>query len=357
MSELKRKNNESMENDIVDLEAKKVKLETNNVKLDTLVDSSYSRLTILPINPKFDIFWNLYKKQLESFWQASEIDFSNDFKDYMTLNEDEKTFVKMILAFFAASDGIVNFNIQSRFLNEIKVQEVLVMLGFQYMMENIHGEVYSNMLNNIITNEKERVYLFNAIENIESIKLMKDWAFKWIQSKETLAYLIFAAGIIEGLFFSGAFASIFWLKMMRGKNRLFMEGLVKSNKLISRDEGMHTNSDAAMYKLVTPIPKDDAYQMIQEAVSLVDKFHRDGIKVDMIGMNIRMMDDYIRYVADRLLVLFDYDKLFLTSNPFPFMELIGLDTKGNFFETRPTEYQTAHNDNNKGWNFELENWF
>ena len=348
MSELKRKNDESMDD---------VNLETKKIKLDTLVDSSYSRLTILPINPKFDIFWNLYKKQLESFWQASEIDFSNDFKDYMTLNEDEKNFVKMILAFFAASDGIVNFNIQSRFLNEIKVQEVLVMLGFQYMMENIHGEVYSNMLNNIITNEKERKFLFNAIENIESIKLMKDWAFKWIQSKETLAYLIFAAGIIEGLFFSGAFASIFWLKMMRGKNRLFMEGLVKSNKLISRDEGMHTNSDAAMYKLVTPIPKEDAYQMIQEAVSLVDKFHRDGIKVDMIGMNIRMMDDYIRYVADRLLVLFGYDKLFSTSNPFPFMELIGLDTKGNFFETRPTEYQTAHNDNNKGWNFELENWF
>jgi ribonucleoside-diphosphate reductase subunit M2 len=311
----------------------------------------------LPINPKFDIFWNLYKKQLESFWQASEIDFSNDFKDYMTLNEDERNFVKMILAFFSASDGIVNFNIQKRFMNEIKVQEVLVMLGFQYMMENIHGEVYSNMLNNIITNEKERVFLFNAIENIESIKLMKDWAFKWIQSKETLAYLIFAAGIIEGLFFSGAFASIFWLKMMRGKNRLFMEGLVKSNKLISRDEGMHTNSDAAMYKLVTPIPKDEAYQMITEAISLVDKFHRDGIKVDMIGMNIRMMDDYIRYVADRLLVLFGYEKLFLTTNPFPFMELIGLDTKGNFFETRPTEYQTAHNDNNKGWNFELENWF
>jgi ribonucleoside-diphosphate reductase subunit M2 len=346
MSELKRKNDENV-----------IEESNKKIKLDTLVDSSYSRLTILPINSKFDIFWSLYKKQLESFWQASEIDFSNDFKDYQTLNDDEKNFVKMILAFFAASDGIVNFNIQSRFLNEIKVQEVLVMLGFQYMMENIHGEVYSNMLNNIITNEKERKYLFNAIENIESIKLMKDWAFKWIQSRETLSYLIFAAGIIEGLFFSGAFASIFWLKMMRGKNRLFMEGLVKSNKLISRDEGMHTNSDAAMYKFVTPIPKDEAYQMIREAVSLVDKFHRDGIKVDMIGMNIRMMDDYIRYVADRLLVLFGYEKLFLTSNPFPFMELIGLDTKGNFFETRPTEYQTAHNDNNKGWNFELENWF
>ncbi len=350
MSELKRKFEEVEIDDSLENPSKKI-------KLDPLVDEVHSRLTILPINPKFDIFWNLYKKQLESFWQASEIDFSNDFKDYMTLNEDERNFVKMILAFFAASDGIVNFNIQKRFMNEIKVQEVLVMLGFQYMMENVHGEVYSNMLNNIITNEKERVYLFNAIENIESIKLMKDWAFKWIQSKESLAYLIFAAGIIEGLFFSGAFASIFWLKMMRGKNRLFMEGLVKSNKLISRDEGMHTNSDAAMYQFVTPIPKEHAQEMITEAVSLVDKFHRDGIKVDMIGMNIRMMDDYIRYVADRLLVLFGYDKMYQTTNPFPFMELIGLDTKGNFFETRPTEYQTAHNDTNKVWNFELENWF
>ncbi len=326
-------------------------------KIDELVDESNSRLTILPINPKYEIFWNLYKKQLESFWQASEVDFSNDFKDYMTLSSEEKEFVKMILAFFAASDGIVNFNIQKRFMNEIKIQEVLVMLGFQYMMENVHGEVYSNMLNNIITNETERKYLFNAIENIESIKGMKDWAFKWIESKSSLAYLIFAAGIIEGLFFSGAFASIFWLKMMRGKNRLFMEGLVKSNKLISRDEGMHTNSDAAMYKFVTPISNTDANQMIEEAISLVDKFHRDGIKVDMIGMNIRMMDEYIRYVADRLLVLFGYEKKYNAMNPFPFMELIGLDTKGNFFETRPTEYQTAHNDTNNNWNFELEDWF
>ena len=136
-----------------------------------------------------------------------------------------------------------------------------------------------------------------------------------------------------------------------------MEGLVKSNKLISRDEGMHTNSDAAMYQFVDPVPKEDAYKMIEEAISLVDRFHRDGIKVDMIGMNIRMMDDYIRYVADRLLVLFNYEKLYNKQNPFPFMELIGLDTKGNFFETRPTEYQTAHNETNKSWNFELENWF
>jgi ribonucleotide reductase beta subunit family protein with ferritin-like domain len=330
---------------------------TQDSKIDELVDESNSRLTILPINPKYEIFWNLYKKQLESFWQASEVDFSNDFKDYMTLSSEEKEFVKMILAFFAASDGIVNFNIQKRFMNEIKIQEVLVMLGFQYMMENVHGEVYSNMLNNIITNETERRYLFNAIENIESIKGMKDWAFKWIESKSSLAYLIFAAGIIEGLFFSGAFASIFWLKMMRGKNRLFMEGLVKSNKLISRDEGMHTNSDAAMYKFVTPISINDANQMIEEAITLVDKFHRDGIKVDMIGMNIRMMDEYIRYVADRLLVLFGYEKKYNAMNPFPFMELIGLDTKGNFFETRPTEYQTAHNDTNNNWNFELEDWF
>ena len=329
----------------------------NMATIDPLLDENHSRLTILPLNPKFEIFWNLYKKQLESFWQASEVDFSNDFKDYMSLSEEEKQFVRMILAFFAASDGIVNFNIQKRFMNEIKIQEVLVMLGFQYMMENIHGEVYSNMLNNIITNETERKYLFNAIENIESIKLMKEWAFKWIESQKSISYVIFAAGIIEGLFFSGAFASIFWLKMMRGKNRLFMEGLIKSNKLISRDEGMHTNSDAAMYKFVTPVPKEEAYEMITEAIELVDKFHRDGIKVDMIGMNIRMMDEYIRYVADRLLVLFGYDKKYQAMNPFPFMELIGLDTKGNFFETRPTEYQTAHNDTNMNWNFELEDWF
>jgi len=323
---------------------------------EDLCNEKYSRLTILPLNPKFQIFWDLYKRQLESFWQASEIDFSNDFKDYQTLADEEKTFVRMILAFFAASDGIVNFNIQERFLNEIKVQEALVMLGFQYMMENIHGEVYSLMLNNIITNEEDRKYLFNAIENIDSIKMMKDFAFKWIESKEKLGYVTFAAGIIEGIFFSGAFAAIFWLKMMRGKNKLFMEGLIKSNKLISRDEGLHTNSDAVLYSFLDPIPKEHANEMIYEAVSLVDRFHRDGIKVDMIGMNLTLMDEYVRYVADRLLVSFGFEKLYNVSNPFPFMELIGLDTKGNFFETRPTEYQTAHNELNTGWEFKLEDY-
>lgn len=324
--------------------------------IEELCNDKYSRLTILPINQKFQIFWDLYKKQLESFWQASEIEFTSDYKDYLTLSDEEKTFVRMILAFFAASDGIVNFNIQERFLNEIKVQEALVMLGFQYMMENIHGEVYSLMLNNIITNEEERKYLFDAITNIESIKMMKDWSFKWINSKEKLGYVTFAAGIIEGIFFSGAFAAIFWLKMMRGKNKLFMEGLVKSNKLISRDEGIHTNADAVLYSFLDPIPKEHAYEMIREAVSLVDRFHRDGIKVDMIGMNLILMDEYVRYVADRLLVSFGFEKLYMNSNPFPFMELIGLDTKGNFFETRPTEYQTAHNEANINWEFTLENY-
>jgi len=327
------------------------------MSLNPLEDEQYFRLTILPINPRFKILWDLYQKQLESMWVTKEIDFSNDLKDFLKLTDSEQHFIRMILAFFAASDGIVNFNIREQFFAKIKVAEAQVMLGFQYMMENIHGEVYSNMLNNIIQNEEERTYLFDAISNIESIRLMKEWAFKWIHSKNDLAYTIFAAGIIEGIFFSGAFASIFWLKMMRGQNKLFMEGLIKSNKLISRDEGLHTNADAALYQFVQPISQIDAYEMITEAILLVDNFHQEGIQVKMIGMNIELMNQYIRYVGDRLLNLFGYEKLYHTTNPFHFMELIGLDTKGNFFETRPTEYQSAHNDINENWHFTIRDNF
>lgn len=323
------------------------------MSIEPLCDDKYFRLTTLPIDPQFQKLWDLYKKQEDSFWKAEEVDFSNDKKDFMTLSDDEKHFIKMILAFFAASDGIVNFNIGERFMNEIKVAEARIMLGFQYMMENIHGEVYSNMLNNIVEDIDERNYLFNAIINIDSIKNMKNWAFKWIENKSHISYAIFAAGIVEGVFFSGAFASIFWLKLMKGKNKLFMAGLNKSNKLISRDEGMHTNSDAALYSyIVKRIPLNDVKDMITEAVDLVDQFHTDGIKIAMIGMNLEMMKDYIRYVADRLLVMFGYDKIFFKTNPFPFMELIGINSKDNFFETRVDAYQGAHNEENEGWNFE-----
>jgi ribonucleotide reductase beta subunit family protein with ferritin-like domain len=328
------------------------------MSVEPLCDDKYFRLTTLPIDPQFQKLWDLYKKQEDSFWKAEEVDFSNDKKDFMTLDDNEKHFIKMILAFFAASDGIVNFNIGERFMNEIKVAEARIMLGFQYMMENIHGEVYSNMLNNIVEDIEERNYLFNAIINIESIKNMKDWAFKWIENKGHISYAIFAAGIVEGVFFSGAFASIFWLKLMKGKNKLFMSGLNKSNKLISRDEGMHTNSDAAMYSyIINRIPLSDVKEMITEAVNLVDQFHTDGIKIAMIGMNLDMMKDYVRYVADRLLVMFGYEKIFFKTNPFPFMELIGINSKDNFFETRVDAYQGAHNEENEGWNFETNDDF
>lgn len=321
--------------------------------VEPLLDDKYFRLTTLPIEPTFQVLWDLYKKQEDSFWKAEEVDFSNDKKDFLTMDDSEQKFIKMILAFFAASDGIVNFNIGERFMNEIKVSEARVMLGFQYMMENIHGEVYSNMLNNIVEDSTERTYLFNAIQNISSIKNMKDWAFRWIYNKSHISYAIFAAGIVEGVFFSGAFASIFWLKLMKGKNKLFMSGLVKSNKLISRDEGMHTNSDAALYSFIlNRIPVEDVVQMITEAVELVDQFHCDGIQIAMIGMNLEMMKDYIRYVADRLLVMFGYEKIFNKQNPFTFMELIGINSKDNFFETRVDAYQGAHNEENEGWNFE-----
>jgi len=324
-----------------------------NENYEPITDNKYFRLTTFPIDDKYRIFWSLYKTQLESFWKAEEIDFSNDYVDYLTLNSNEQHFIKTILAFFAASDGIVNFNITERLLSEIQIYEIRTNLIFQTMIENIHGETYSLMLNNIVKDEQEREYLFNAIINIPAIKAMKEWAYKWIESKAPISYCILAAGIIEGIFFSGPFASIFWLKLQRNQNKLFLEGLVKSNKLISRDEGIHTNGDAAMYScIVNRIEQHIVHEMVKDAVLLTDNLNRDLIKVDMIGMNLEMMCNYVRYVADRLLVLYNYEKLFKTTNPFPFMDMIGINGKDNFFETRPDAYQSAFNKNTELFNFQ-----
>uniref|UniRef100_A0A6C0ACF7 Uncharacterized protein n=1 Tax=viral metagenome TaxID=1070528 RepID=A0A6C0ACF7_9ZZZZ len=308
---------------------------------EPLLREEERRFTVFPI--KYKKFWDMYKEQLAMLWKAEEIDFSKDREDYETLSDNEKTFIKYVLAFFAASDGIVNFNLSSRFLNDITAMEVQICYMFQMMMENIHGEVYSLMLDNIISDPKERNLLFNAIENVASVKAMADWAFKWIDSPKKFAYRVLAFAIVEGVFFSGAFAAIFWFKKQKAKGKDFMNGLTSSNDFIARDEGRHTAFGVAMYReLEFRIPSKEVYNIFREAVEISETFMIDAIPVKLIGMSSDMMNDYIKYTADQLIVDLGYDKLFNKKNPFTFMKTIGLDSKKNFHERRPNEYQDAH---------------
>lgn len=322
---------------------------------EPLLDTKNFRFTVKPVDPKYEILWKMYKKQQESYWTSEEIDFSKDYDDFVTLTEDEQHFIKMVLAFFASSDGIVNFNLRERFLQEIQVVEAQVAYGFQLMMESIHGEIYADMLINIVKDPEERLKLFSAIENVASVKRMSEWALKWIDSSDSFGHRLIAFAIVEGVFFSGAFASIFWLKKQRGNGKLFMEGLVKSNKFISRDESMHQNFACAMYSyILNRVSKEDIASMFNEAVEVSEQFVTDAINCRLIGMNIDLMNRYIRYVSDRLLVLLGYEKMYNVENPFPFMETIGLMSKDNFFENRPDSYQKSHNEENKeSWSFTI----
>lgn len=312
---------------------------------EPLLDQSKSRLTTFPI--EYPEMWEMYKTQLAAFWKAEEIDFSNDADDFDKLEPNEQRFIKLILAFFAASDGIVNLNLRTRFLNEIQVFEAQVVYTYQMMMENIHGEVYSLMLENIIKDPNEKKHLFNAIQTIPSVKLISDWAHKWIDSNASLANRVVAFAIVEGVFFSGAFASIFWLKKYRSHGKNIMNGLITSNKFIARDEGMHTVFACMLYKHINNrMTVNQVYDMMDEAVVIAKNFMDDAIPCKLIGINKELMADYIEHIGDRLLVMLGYDKKYNKANPFDFMDTIGLSSKANFFEIRPTEYQTAHNTNN-----------
>ena len=308
---------------------------------EPLLDPHNHRFTVFPISD--NEIWSMYKKQLSSFWKAEEISFAGLKDDMATLNPDEQHFIKWILAFFAASDGIVNLNIGERFSREIQNMEASICYDFQKMMENIHGEVYSLMLDNVVDDPKEKDFLFNAIQNIPTVKKMADWAFKWIESDLSFAYRVVAFALVEGVFFSGAFASIFWFKKYKNRGRLFFEGLVKSNEFIARDEGMHCDFACLLYKkLDKKLPVNDVYMITQEAVEIATEFTNDSLKVNLIGMNSEMMAEYIQYIADRLLVSLGYGKMYNKKNPFRFMDTIGLFGKTNFFESRPTEYQDAN---------------
>jgi len=284
---------------------------------------------------KDDSIWKMYKKQVDCFWRAEEIDLSKDQKDWDSLQEEEKYFVSMILAFFAASDGIVLENLALRFMTDIQLAEARAFYGFQMAMENIHSETYSLLIDSYIKKDEEKTKLFQAIENYPCIRKKAEWAQKWIKDNRSgFAARLVAFACVEGIFFSGAFCSIFWLK-----KRGLMPGLTFSNELISRDEALHTEFAVLLYnKLQKKMPKARIHEIIQEAVEIEIEFICDALPCRLIGMNAQLMTQYVQFVADRLCLQLGYDKIYNVSNPFDFMELISLENKANFFERLNSNY-------------------
>ena len=327
----------------VDIDLKK-DLDLNITVEEPILKENPNRFVLFPIQHS-DI-WEMYKKQEASIWTAEELDLSPDLVDWESkLNDDERFFIKHVLAFFAASDGIVNENLAENFLSEVQYTEAKFFYGFQVMMENIHSETYSLLIDTYIKDTKEKNYLFNAIETFEPVKKKADWAMRWIDNGSYAERLIsFAA--VEGIFFSGSFCSIFWLK-----KRGLMPGLTFSNELISRDEGLHCDFACMLYNnhLVNKLPKEQVQKIIADAVEIEKEFVTESLPVRLIGMNSDLMSQYIEFVADRLLTELGNDKIYNTSNPFDFMDMINLQGKTNFFEKRVGEYQKAgvlNNENN-----------
>ncbi|KAJ2700839.1 Ribonucleotide-diphosphate reductase (RNR), small subunit [Coemansia sp. IMI 203386] len=295
------------------------------------------RFVMFPI--KYHEIWDMYKKHEASFWTAEEIDLSQDMAHWDNrLSENERHFIKYVLAFFAASDGIVNENLVQNFSTEVQIPEARSFYGFQMMIENIHSETYSLLIETYIRNPQERKFLFNAIDNIPCIRKKADWALRWIENREAkFGVRLVAFAAVEGIFFSGSFASIFWLK-----KRGLMPGLTFSNELICRDEGLHTDFACLLFQhLQNPPSAEIVEQIITEAVVIEQEFLSEALPVSLIGMNAKLMCQYIEFVADRLLVALGQPKKYLVSNPFDFMDMISMQGKTNFFEKRVSDYQKA----------------
>lgn len=304
---------------------------------EPLLQETKNRFVLFPI--KYDEIWAAYKKAEASFWTAEEIDLSKDLHDWDNrLKDDEKYFISHVLAFFAASDGIVNENLLERFSSEVQAAEARCFYGFQIMMENIHSEVYSLLIDTYVKEPEERSKLFNSIDTIPAIKRKAEWALTWISDKRsTFAERLIAFAAVEGIFFSGSFASIFWLK-----KRGLMPGLTFSNELISRDEGLHTDFACLLFRHLRRRPHPDTVRrIIEQAVTIEQEFLSDALPVSLIGMNAKLMCQYIEFVADRLLVALGNEKIYKVTNPFDFMEMISLDGKSNFFEKRVSDYAKA----------------
>jgi ribonucleotide reductase beta subunit family protein with ferritin-like domain len=304
---------------------------------EPILTESGNRYVLLPI--QHHNLFNLYKKAIASFWTVEEVDLSKDMNDWCKLSGDEQHFIKNVLAFFAGSDGIVLENLAVRFMSEIKCSEAMCFYGFQIAMENIHSEMYSLLIDTYIRDPAEKNHLFNAIDTITSVSKKANWAIKWINDKDaTFATRVVAFAAVEGIFFSGSFCSIFWLK-----KRGIMPGLTSSNELISRDEGMHTDFAVEIYNMLeNKLSHETITDIIMEAVSIEKEFIIDSIPCKLIGMNSELMSQYIEYVADRLLVQLGYEKIYNASNPFNFMEMISLEGKTNFFEKRVMDYSKAN---------------
>jgi ribonucleoside-diphosphate reductase beta chain len=304
--------------------------------VEPILQENKNRFVIFPI--KHHDIWEWYKKMEASFWTAEEIDLSQDLNDWNNkLNNDERYFIKHILAFFAASDGIVNENLAENFVNEVQYAEAKFFYGFQIMMENIHSETYSLLIDTYVKDEAEKDELFNALDVFPAIKKKADWALKWIES-DSFAERLIAFAAVEGIFFSGAFCSIYWLK-----KRGLMPGLTFSNELISRDEGVHCDFAVHLHNhhLVNKVPKERIRSIIVDALNIEREFITESLPVSLIGMNSVLMTQYLEFVADRLLVELGCEREYNTSNPFDFMDMISLQGKTNFFEKKVAEYQKA----------------
>ena len=301
---------------------------------EVLLKENKDRFVLLPI--KYPEIWEMYKKTEASFWTAEEIDLSDDQKHWDGLNDGERHFISHVLAFFAASDGIVNENLAVNFMREVQLPEARCFYGFQIMMENIHSETYALLIDTYIKDPVEKDRLFNAIETVPCVKRKAEWALRWIDGGNFAERLV-AFAAVEGIFFSGSFCSIFWLK-----KRGLMPGLTFSNELISRDEGMHCEFACLLYRMLENKLSEDAVQsIIRDAVEIEKEFVTDALPVALIGMNAKLMSQYIEFVADRWLVELGYSKIYNTTNPFDFMEMISLQGKTNFFEKRVGDYQKS----------------
>lgn len=303
---------------------------------EPLLKENKDRFVLFPIED--DEIWEMYKMQEASFWTAEEIDLEQDISDWVKLSDDERHFIKHVLAFFAASDGIVLENLATNFIKEVQSPEARCFYGFQTMMENIHAETYSLLIDTYIKDPKERDYLFHALDNVPAVKKKGDWALRWLSKKKaTFAERLVAFAAVEGIFFSGSFCAIFWLK-----KRGLMPGLTFSNELISRDEGLHCEFAALLNaKLRNPAGQATITKIVCDAVEIEKEFICDALPVKLVGMNNDLMRQYIEYVADRLLVMLGCTKVYQTKNPFPWMEMISLQGKTNFFEKRVGDYQKA----------------
>ena len=308
----------------------------SNQKPEPILQENPDRFVLFPI--KHDTIWEWYKKSVASFWTVEEVDLTQDMNDWETKRTDnDRKFIKHVLAFFAASDGIVNENLVLNFMREVQIPEARCFYGFQVAIENIHAEMYSLLIDTYIKDAKEKDFLFNALQNLECVSKKGNWALRWIENAPSFAHRLIAFAAVEGIFFSGSFCAIYWLK-----KRALMPGLTFSNELISRDEGMHCDFACLLYSMLeNKLDPEEVKAIITEAVVFEKEFVTDALPVSLIGMNAELMSEYIEFVADRLLLSLGCEKAYGTANPFPWMDMISIQGKTNFFEKRVGDYQKA----------------